>query len=111
MLSIIDVRAFWLGLWEIVVLKASNLCGNSSVGGLAFGISQMATASTPASLSRQLVSKTDRTRVEGANSRLRHHLAQLHRKTFCYSKSIEMLKLSLSLLLHYLKFRAVPVLV
>jgi IS1 family transposase len=25
------------------------------------------------------------TRVEGENSRLRHYLARLHRKTFCYS--------------------------
>jgi len=55
-----------------------------------------------------LVSKTYMTRVEGENSRLRHYLARLHRKTFCYSKSIEMLKLSLRLLIHYLKFRSVP---
>jgi IS1 family transposase len=56
-----------------------------------------------------LVSKTVMTRVEGENSRLRHYLARLHRKTFCYSKSIEMLKASIRLLVYYLKHRAVPV--
>lgn len=56
----------------------------------------------------QIVSKTYMTRVEGENSRLRHYLARLHRKTLCYSKSVEMLKCSLRLLLHYLKHRTVP---
>jgi len=32
------------------------------------------------------------TRVEGENTRLRHYLARLHRKTLCYSKSLDMLK-------------------
>ncbi|WP_337886035.1 IS1 family transposase, partial [Fischerella thermalis] len=48
------------------------------------------------------------TRVEGENSRLRHYLARLHRKTFCYSKSVEMLKLSIRLLVSYLKHREIP---
>lgn len=48
------------------------------------------------------------TRVEGENTRLRHYLARLHRKTLCYSKSVEMLKLSVRLLLHYLKYRSIP---
>lgn len=48
------------------------------------------------------------TRIEGENTRLRHYLARLHRKTLCYSKSVEMLKCSLRLLLHYLKYRTVP---
>ena len=48
------------------------------------------------------------TRVEGENSRLRHYLARLYRKTFCYSKSIEMLQYSIKLLIHYLKFETVP---
>lgn len=55
-----------------------------------------------------LVSKTAMTRVEGENSRLRHYLARLHRKTFCYSKSIEMLEASIRLLIYYLKYRQVP---
>jgi IS1 family transposase len=54
-----------------------------------------------------LVSKTYMTRVEGENTRLGHYLARLHRKTLCYSKSIEMLEHSLRLLLHYLKFRTI----
>lgn len=37
--------------------------------------------------------------VEGYNSILRHHLARLRRKTKCYSKSVEMLILSLKLLM------------
>ena len=42
------------------------------------------------------------TRVEGENSRLGHYLARLHRKTFCYSKSVDMLRYSMRLLIHYL---------
>jgi len=57
----------------------------------------------------QMVSKTYRTRVEGENTRLRHDLARLHRKTLCYSKSVEMLTHSVRLLLHYLQFDDVPV--
>lgn len=55
-----------------------------------------------------IVSKTYMTRVEGENTRLRHYLARLHRKTLCYSKSEEMLKYSLRLLLHYLKEGEIP---
>ena len=40
----------------------------------------------------QIVSKTYMTRVESENTRLRHYLARLHRKTLCYSKSEKMLK-------------------
>jgi hypothetical protein len=32
------------------------------------------------------------TRVEGENTRLRHYLARLKRKTLCYSKSEQMLR-------------------
>ncbi|WP_373478348.1 IS1 family transposase, partial [Geminocystis sp.] len=46
-------------------------------------------------------SKTYMIRVEGENTRLRHYLARLHRKTLCYSKSVQMLKYSISLLIHY----------
>jgi insertion element IS1 protein InsB len=48
------------------------------------------------------------TRVEGENTRLRHYLARLKRRTLCYSKTVEMLGLSIKLLLHYLKYRVVP---
>lgn len=61
-----------------------------------------------------IVSKTYMTRVEGENTRLRHYLARLrhylarlHRKTLCYSKSVDMLKYSIRLLLHYLKYREI----
>ena len=54
-----------------------------------------------------LVCKTYMTRVEGENTRLRHYLARLHRKSLCYSKSLEMLSCSIRLLLHYLKFKTV----
>lgn len=50
----------------------------------------------------QIISKTYMTRVEGENSRLRHYLARLHRKTFCYSKSLDMLRYSVRLLIYYL---------
>jgi len=48
------------------------------------------------------------TRVEGENTRLRHYLARLHRATLCYSKSQEMLRYSVRLLMHYLRFRIIP---
>jgi insertion element IS1 protein InsB len=57
----------------------------------------------------QIICKTYMTRVEGENTRLRHYLARLHRKTLCYSKSKEMLGHSVKLLIHYLKFWDVPV--
>jgi insertion element IS1 protein InsB len=39
--------------------------------------------------------------VEGYNSILRHFLARLRRNTKCYTKSIEMLKYSVILLMKY----------
>jgi hypothetical protein len=48
------------------------------------------------------------TRVEGENTRLRHYLARLKRQSLCYSKSEEMLKKSIRLLLYYLKCGRVP---
>ncbi len=53
--------------------------------------------------------KTQLTRVEGENTRLRHYLARLHLATLCYSKSIQMLKYSVRLLMHYLRFKQVPI--
>lgn len=48
------------------------------------------------------------TRVENENTRLRHYLVRLHRKTLCYSKTEEMMRCSVKLLLHYLKYQTVP---
>lgn len=56
----------------------------------------------------RIISKTYMTRVEGENTRLRHYLARLKRQSLCYSKSEEMLKKSIRLLLHYLKCGRVP---
>jgi IS1 family transposase/transposase-like protein len=53
--------------------------------------------------------KTQMTRVEGENTRVRHYLARLHRATLCYSKSKEMLKYSIRLLMYYLRFKKVPI--
>ena len=36
--------------------------------------------------------------------------ARLHRKTLCYSMSVEMIECSIRLLLHYLRFKTVPLL-
>jgi insertion element IS1 protein InsB len=55
-----------------------------------------------------IVSKTYMTRIEGENCRLRHYLARLHRKTLCYSKSVDMLRYSIKLLLYYLRYHQVP---
>jgi IS1 family transposase len=49
-----------------------------------------------------VMKKTKMTRVEGENTQLRHYLARLHRATLCYSKSLEMLRCSVRLLMHYL---------
>jgi IS1 family transposase len=57
----------------------------------------------------QVLPKTKLTGVEGDNTRLRHYLARLHRSTLCYSKSIQMLKYSVRLLMHYLRFKRVPI--
>ncbi len=40
-------------------------------------------------------------------SSMRHYLARLHRKTFCYSKSKEMLCFSIKLLIYYLREKKV----
>ena len=57
----------------------------------------------------QIISKTYMTRVEGENTRLRHYLARLNRQTLCYSKCEKMLKHSIKLLIHYLKFDDIPI--
>ncbi|MBT6728732.1 MAG: IS1 family transposase, partial [Deltaproteobacteria bacterium] len=46
--------------------------------------------------------KTFTTQIESLNCRLRHYLARLHCKTLCYSKSKNMLEVSLKLLIHKL---------
>jgi insertion element IS1 protein InsB len=48
---------------------------------------------------KHIQSKAQTYTVEGYNSLLRHFLARLRRKSKCYSKSIEMLYLSIKLLI------------
>jgi len=58
----------------------------------------------------QIISQTYMTRVEGENTRLRHYLSRLKRKTLCYSKlDSKLLRHSIQLLIHYLKFGDVPI--
>ena len=58
----------------------------------------------------QIISKTYMTRVEGKNRRLRHYLGRLKRKTLCYYKlDSKLLRHSIPLLIHYLKFGDVPI--
>jgi insertion element IS1 protein InsB len=52
---------------------------------------------------KQVISKMKMTRVERENCRLRHYLAHLHREILCYSKTFEILRMSVRLLLHYLR--------
>ena len=51
---------------------------------------------------RHYQSKKETYTVEGYNSRLRHFLARLRRKSKCYSKAEQMLKYSLLLLMEKL---------
>ncbi len=60
--------------------------------------------------SQDHICKTYMTRDEGENTRLRHYLARLPRKTLCYSKTVDILKYSIGLILHDFKYREVPVL-
>lgn len=53
-------------------------------------------------------SKKETFTIEGQNSLMRHFLARLHRKTFCYSKSIEMLQYSLNLFLYRRNYKSLP---
>ena len=92
--------------------KPFNLCGMLSASGSAIFMSHTDGWKVYASFVEpgdHIISKTYMTRVEGENTRLRHYLARLHRKTLCYSKFVDMLKHSIRLLLHYLKYREIPV--
>ena len=49
---------------------------------------------------KHLQTKAETFTIEGWNSRLRHFVARFHRRTHCYSKSIEMVDNSLLLFTH-----------
>ena len=46
---------------------------------------------------KHISSKAETYTIEGVNSTVRHYLARFHRRTHCYSKSLEMLIYSLNL--------------
>ena len=49
---------------------------------------------------KHLLGKAHTYTVERMNRLLRHYLARLARKTYCYSKSLQMIKFSLLLFMH-----------
>jgi len=49
---------------------------------------------------KHIQSKAETFTVEGYNSLFRHFLARMRRKSKCYSKKVEMLKISILLLMH-----------
>ena len=53
-------------------------------------------------------SKSETYTVESYNSRIRHYLARFKRKTKCYSKSEEMIVISLNLLMKKLNNKTMP---
>ena len=46
---------------------------------------------------KHVATKAETSAIEGLNSRIRHYLARFHRKTFCYSKALHMVKATLTL--------------
>ncbi|KAA6300757.1 MAG: hypothetical protein EZS26_003088 [Candidatus Ordinivivax streblomastigis] len=50
---------------------------------------------------KHLQTKAETFTVEGYKRLFRHFLARMRRKTKCYSKNVEMLKLSILLLMHH----------
>jgi insertion element IS1 protein InsB len=50
---------------------------------------------------KHLQTKAEAFTVEGYNSLFRHFLARMRRKSKCYSKKMEMLKMSILLLMHH----------
>ena len=54
---------------------------------------------------RRIESKQETYTVEGVNSRFRHFFARFQRKTFCYTKSLEVLALSIPRFVDYLNAR------
>ena len=50
---------------------------------------------------KHIQTKSETFTVEGYNSLFRHFLARMRRKSKCYSKKVEMLKISVLLLMHY----------
>lgn len=102
--------SFWRGWLAIIVEQRSSICGISSIAGTVFSMSLMGGRCT------RCLSKSKTTLLikpiwlvwKEKTQGLRHYLARLHRSSLCYSKSIELLKCSMRLLLHYLKYKTIP---
>ncbi len=74
------------------MLKRLSHCGKLLNSGKVIFILPMAGKFTQvlSLMETKLFSQTYMTRVENENTRLRHYLARLHRKTLCSSKTEEM---------------------
>jgi insertion element IS1 protein InsB len=59
-------------------------------------------------IASEYIAQTYMTPVESENTRIRQNLARLHRKTLCYSKSEEMLKLSIVAVLKKVRYALCP---
>jgi len=46
---------------------------------------------------KHIITKAETYTIEWLNNLLRHYIARFHRKTHCYSKSVEMVNLTLAL--------------
>jgi len=57
---------------------------------------------------QHIQSKAETFTVKGHNSRIRHYLARFKRKTKCYSKSDEIIEISLNLLMTKLNNKSMP---
>lgn len=56
---------------------------------------------------KHISSKAETYTIEKLNGCVRHFLARFHRKTYCYSKSIEMIIYSLNLLFHKRNYKCI----
>ncbi len=56
---------------------------------------------------KHIASKAETYTIEGLNSKVRHFMARFHRRTFCYSKSVDMISYSLNLLFHKRNYKCI----
>jgi insertion element IS1 protein InsB len=54
--------------------------------------------------SRHIISKKETYTVEAKNAQIRHYLARFHRRTKCYSKSVDMMEASLTLIIQKINY-------
>lgn len=56
---------------------------------------------------KHISSKAETYTIEKLNGCVRHFLARFHRRSYCYSKSVEMITYSLNLLFHKRNFKCI----